>query len=78
MKRKNNVNNINLKIDRILANNNAMRIEWTSDVGFGQYDINFGDDGKIIGRSETMDSNEDKEFLKKLLSLMVDKINIAS
>lgn len=77
MKRKNDVNAINLKIDRVIIKNDAIRLEWSSDIGYGQYDIHTND-GVMIGLSETMDSNEDKDFLKKLFSLWVDQIIIRS
>jgi hypothetical protein len=75
--RKNNVNNINLKIDKVIIKNDAIRLEWSSDIGYGQYDIHIND-GAMIGLSETMDSDEDKDFLKKLFSLWADKIMIIS
>ena len=78
MKRKNNIETINLKIDRVITNNNAIRFEWSSNIGFGQYDIHIKDDGTMVGLSETMDSNDDKDFLKKLFSLWMDQINIKS
>lgn len=76
MSRKNKLNDIHLTIDSIKSNNQVLRINWSSDIGFGSYDIEFLDDGSIIGHSETMDSNEDKDFLKKLFSLIEEKIII--
>lgn len=76
MPRKNKISDINLVIDSIKTNNQVIRINWSSDIGYGSYDIEFLDDGSIVGHSETMDSNEDKYFLKKLLSLIEEKIII--
>lgn len=70
------------------GNKGGMRIYWSSDIGFGTLDIvkEAGNDGEdydtpeekleITGFSECMDSNDDKEFTRKLLSLLVDKLNI--
>ncbi len=76
MERKTDINLINLTINEVLANNNAIKIRWSSDIGFGEYDIVINKDGSLTGFSETMDINDDKEFLKKLLSIIVDKIDI--
>lgn len=78
MQRKNDVNSINLVIDDVIANEKMIRIRWSSDIRLGQYDIELCKDGSLIGHSESMDSNEDKEFIKKLISLLVDKIEIKS
>lgn len=78
MSRKINVDLINLTIDDVISNEKCIRIKWSSDIGFGEYDIELNSGGSLIGHSETMDSNEDKEFLKKLLSLLVNKIEIKS
>lgn len=54
--------------------NGAIRIHWVGDIGFGQYDIMVGEDGKLRGYSERMESNEDKYFSKELLRLLHEKI----
>lgn len=68
--------------------NGGMRIYWSSDIGYGTLDIvkESGNDGEdydnprekleIVGFTEYMDSNDDKEFTRKLMSLLVDKLNI--
>ncbi len=54
-----------------------IRIEWNSNQGFGQYDITYNKlTSELTGDSECMDNNEDKEFLKKLFSLIIEKIQI--
>jgi hypothetical protein len=78
MARKNNVDEINLQIKNIITHNGGgIRIEWTSDLGFGQYDIQTRE-GKIIGHSEAMDNQDDKDFLRKLLELLADKTEVVS
>ena len=62
-------------------------IGWSSpSIGFGEYQIWFEKDNesddeysyKIFADTEHMDKDEDKEFTKALLNLLIDKINIYS
>ena len=50
-------------------------IRWDSDIGFGEYTIykEVGSD-EWHADSEHMDSNEDKDFLKELMKLFIEKI----
>jgi hypothetical protein len=78
MSRKNNVDEINLEVRNIITHSaGGIRIEWTSDIGYGQYDLQVRD-GKIVASSESMDSGENKDFLRKLLSLIADKSEVKS
>jgi hypothetical protein len=78
MSRKNNVDEINLEVRNIITHSaGGIRIEWNSDIGYGQYDLQVRD-GKIVASSESMDSGEDKDFLRKLLSLIADKSEVKS
>ena len=78
MSKKNNVDEINLEVRNIITHSaGGIRIEWTSDLGFGQYDLQVRE-GKIVASSESMDSGEDKDFLRKLLSLIADKAEVKS
>lgn len=79
--RKNDPEDINLEIVDIVMgandlNKGAMVISWNSDIGFGQYTIVVMPDGRLVADSETMDSNTDKAFVKKLMSLLVEKLEI--
>jgi len=56
--------------------NGAIRLSWSGNMGFGQYDIIINDDKTISARTECMDSNDDKDFTKQLFKLLIDKINI--
>lgn len=78
MPRKNDVNSIGLTIDGVFANKNLIKIKWSSTIGFGEYDIEINEDGKIIGHSESMDSGYDKEFVQKLFSLLTEKLEVKS
>ena len=86
--RKHNINNINLQIhdvkvcsksiteDGEFVHNGCIRIQWNSDIGFGEYDLCKDENGDWIGHSETMDSNDDKDFIKKLLEVFVEKLTV--
>ena len=75
MKRKNGINEINLEIENVEVCKDFIRISWSSDIGFGEYDL-IKEDDEWCAMSECMDSNEDKEFIEKLLQLFVKKLNI--
>lgn len=60
-------------------------IEWSSpSIGFGEYQIWFEKDKNsddvfeynVFADTEHMDKDEDKEFTKAILNLLVDKIHI--
>jgi len=69
-------------------NKGGMRIYWSADIGCGTLDIvkREGNDGEdfegptekllITASTECMDSQDDKEFTAKLLSLLVVKLQI--
>ena len=66
----------------------VLGIEWSSDAGFGRYELIISkkvdgegrpissEDDKICGYSEFMDKGEHKEFLRALLSKLADKVTI--
>lgn len=52
-------------------------ISWDSNIGFGEYTIyKRVDSDEWHADSEHMDNNEDKAFLKELLKLFVEKLDI--
>ncbi len=70
------------------APNGCIRLSWDGEKGWGVYDLiidsapydcmnpNPDHKLKIIGESESMDSNENKEFIKELLLSLVDSIEV--
>lgn len=52
-------------------------IEWDSDIGFGEYTIykRVGSD-KWCADSEHMDNNEDKDFIKELMKLFIESLDV--
>lgn len=79
MARKYPVNEINLDIYDFYPfeneRNSGFVITWTSDIGFGEYTI-YKPTGcdEWYGDSECMDSNEDKDFIRELMKVFVDKL----
>ena len=81
MVRKHNINEINLEINDFYPFVNeqytGIAIQWNSNIGFGEYTIY-----KPVGSnewfvdSEGMDDNENKDFIKKLMDLFIEKLNI--
>lgn len=54
-------------------------IDWSCNLGFGRYELCFEENGtKITANSEYMDSNDDKAFLKALLSKVYEMTEIIS
>ena len=52
-------------------------IEWSSDIGFGEYTIyKRTDSDEWRGDSEHMDNNEDKDFIRELMRLFTDQLNV--
>lgn len=54
--------------------------KWESKIGFGEYSVIFFEDEngnqQAEIRSECMDNDDDKEFGKKILSLILDKAKV--
>lgn len=55
----------------------GVTIRWDSDIGFGEYTIYKAvDSDEWCAESEHMDNNEDKSFIKELMKLFIEKLNI--
>ena len=81
MTRKHKVDEIHLEIDNLIPFVNdkytGFEIEWSSDIGFGVYTIyKHVDSDDWYGESEFMDSDDDKDFIKELMKLFIEKLNI--
>ena len=81
MARRFEVNSINLEVYDIRPfvneRGSGFVIEWDSDIGFGEYTIyKRADSDEWRGDSEHMDNNEDKDFIRELMSLFIDKLYI--
>ena len=51
-------------------------IDWHGAPGFGTYELYLGEDRKLHGVSEYMDSPDDKSFLEALLLKVVEEVVI--
>lgn len=81
MARKYKADEINLRVTDVVPFINEMHsgfiIEWSSDIGWGEYTIyKPADSDEWYGDSEYMDNNEDKDFIKELTKLFIDRLVI--
>lgn len=58
--------------------NGGIGIEWSGAIGFGQFVLAWGEDGKLHADTEHLDRKEDMRFTQKLLSLLTEQIIIDS
>lgn len=71
-----------LQIDEIwpvstkVAPNGGIGINWSGDIGFGEYVLTWDNDGKLHADTEWLDSAEDKRFTESILRLLVSEIVI--
>ena len=81
MARRFSVDSINLEVYDVQPfvneRSSGFVIKWGSDIGFGEYTIyKFTDSDEWRGDSEHMDNNEDKDFIRELMRLFIDQLNI--
>ena len=81
MARKHKVDEINLRLVDVIPfineGHSGFIIAWSSDIGYGEYTIyKPANSDKWHADSETMDSNEDKDFIKELMKLFVEDLII--
>jgi len=81
MARRHKVDAIHLQIEDLIPFSNdrgaGFIILWYSDIGFGEYTVYQHKGSKEWkADSEHMDSNEDKDFIKELMKLFIEKLII--
>lgn len=64
-----------VEVTDVYVAENIVSIAWQGSTGFGTYDLVFKDD-KIYGYSECMDKGDDKSFLKEVLNVLVEKVEV--
>ena len=75
--RKHNVNDIDLKIHEVQVSEGFILFRWSSNRGFGEYALfQNSKTGEWVADTEYMDSDDDKNFGKKLFELLMDKVKI--
>lgn len=80
--REHDVTQIHLSVDSwrpfVNAEYEGISIQWSSDIGFGEYTIyKTKDSDRWFADSECMDSDNDKAFVSELLKLIAKDILIA-
>ena len=81
MARRFSVDSINLEVYDVQPfvneRGSGIIISWDSNIGFGEYTIykRVGSD-EWCADSEHMDNNEDKDFIKELMKLFIEKLNV--
>ena len=70
----------NLYIDEVwpisteIVPNGGIGIYWSGAIGFGQFILYWGEDGKLHADTECLSSNKNKDFVKAILNLLVEEI----
>ena len=81
MARKHKVNEIGLEVTDLIPFRNercvGFIVRWSSDIGWGEYTVykRAGTD-VWVADSETMDKNEDKDFIKELMKLFIEQLQV--
>ncbi len=81
MARKYKVDEIHLEITNVIPFINdrceGFIIQWASDIGWGEYTVyKLNGTDVWVADAETMDNNEDKDFIKELMNLFIEKLQI--
>lgn len=75
-------NNTDYQIDRVWAvstkiiPNGGIGIDWSGSIGWGQLVLYWGEDNKLHADTEHLSSNEDKSFIKEILNLLPNYIEV--
>ena len=70
----------NLYIDEVwpisteIVPNGGIGIYWSGAIGFGQFILYWGEDDKLHADTECLSSNENKDFIKAILNLLVEEV----
>lgn len=49
-------------------------IKWSGPIGWGEFALYWGEDNKLHADTEHLASNQNKNFIKKILNLLIDEI----
>lgn len=76
------IENPDITIDEVwpvsteICPNGGIGVDWTARIGWGQWTLYWGEDGKLHADTECLDNNENKLFTKAILHALVDEIVI--
>lgn len=56
--------------------NGGILIDWSGDIGFGQFSVVWGADGKLHADTEGLACEEDRQYLGEVLRLLADHVVI--
>lgn len=59
-----------------VCKNGGIGVYWGGNIGFGEFVLAWGEDGKLHAETEHLDSDSDKRFTEAILSLLVERIII--
>lgn len=71
-----------LQIDEVwpvridLHPNGGIGVYWSGDIGWGEFVLVWGEDGKLHANTEYLDHDTDKRFTEAILKLLVNEIII--
>ncbi len=56
--------------------NGGIIVSWCGDIGFGEWTLYWGDDGKLHADTEYLDRHDDRAFTEEILKLLAEQIVI--
>ncbi len=71
------IGSIQLEVGENVDGTQVITIDWSSNIGWGRYTLYKNQYEQVWkGESETMDSNEKKEFLQLLLNKFIESVEV--
>lgn len=56
--------------------NGGIGVSWSGDIGFGEWSLWWGKDGKLHADTERLDNDESKKFTRTIFELLIDQIEV--
>lgn len=63
-------------VDTRVHKNGGIGVYWSGDIGFGEFVLAWGEDGRLHADTEYLDSEDDRSFTEAILRLLVKEIII--
>ena len=67
-------------IDRIwpvstkIVPNGGIGVDWYGEIGFGRFELFWGEDGKLHADTECLASDTNREFIKTMMNLIAREV----